>query len=57
MEDFEPKRQLEPKGVTENRARVVRGLNLEKRGSSWLRFLFRANAFPGQNTDMLDWKK
>ena len=24
---------------------------LEKRGSAWLRFLFRANAFPGQNTE------
>ena len=34
-----------------NRARVVRGLNLEKRESAWLRFLFRANAFPGQNTE------
>ena len=34
-----------------NRARVVRGLNFEKRGSAWLRFLFRANAFPGQNTE------
>ena len=34
-----------------NRARVVRGLNLEKRGSAWLRFLFRADAFPGQNTE------
>ena len=34
-----------------NRARVVSGLNLEKRGSAWLRFLFRANAFRGQNTE------